>query len=374
MQNPFLKKMIIALTSGFLAFASLTVATPASATTTLDATGVTFEFNNDDDIWGEIGEYTIYENVATIDGIDIDAKVTAVSQTSDDVLDTIDEYDSDDEYFGGIDSYIYVNCGEGCDPWEEGVDYTPADAFKGSLTITVEFFESGTQNQVTLENLSFYVKDIDTYQFIEVLDPDSYVFDAETNLSAVYPENDSDIAAGNVRFYEANGVSSSSSDQPHWVQINFDSVSSLTYKIGQNVPGGAFFGVNFTAAEFDNPVVTEAVFTPPVPVKISKKVFFDGDSAYLKPIWFKRLDKLIASVPTCATDVTAKIFSGVKKAKSEVKGSDLAQRRAAIVKKFLTKRGLNTTVTLKPNGKGVKAKNNQRFAKIVVSYNGANCN
>jgi predicted RNA-binding protein Jag len=373
MQNPFLKKMIIALASGFLAFASISGAAPASATTVLDATGVTFEFNNDDDIDGEIGEYTLYQDVATIEGIDIDAKVTAVAQTDEDVLEEIDEYDSDEDYFGGLDTNIWVGCGIDCWPYDTEF-WTPADGFKGSLTINIEFFEAGTENPVTLENFSFYVKDIDTYQYIEVLDPDAYVFDAETNLSAVYPENDPEIADGNVRFYEANGVESSSSDQPHWVQINFDSISSLTYKVGQNVPGGAFFGVYFTSAEFDNPVVTEAVFTPPVPVKIFKKVFFDGDSAYLKPIWFKRLDKLIASVPTCATDVTAKIFSGVKKAKSEVKGSDLAQRRAAIVKKFLTKRGLNTTVTLKPNGKGVKAKNNQRFAKIVVSYNGANCN
>ena len=108
-------------------------------------------------------------------------------------------------------------------------------------------------------------------------------------------------------------------------------------------------------------------------LKYKKKVFFDGDSAYLKPMWFKKLDKMIASVPACASGVTAKVISGVKKAKSEVKGSKLATRRAAIVKKFLTKRGLDTNVTLIPNGKGTKAKNNQRFAKIVIKYSGGVC-
>ena len=138
-------------------------------------------------------------------------------------------------------------------------------------------------------------------------------------------------------------------------------------------PGGAGFLVSFVPVEFENPIENPGNGVTPVPLRISKKVFFDGDSAYLKQIWFKKLDKMIASVPTCATDVTAKIFAGVKKAKSEVKGSNLAKQRAAIVKKFLTKRGLNTTITLKPNGKGTKAKNNQRFAKIVVTYNGASC-
>lgn len=57
----------------------------------------------------------------------------------------------------------------------------------------------------------------------------------------------------------------------------------------------------------------------------------------------------------------------------KVKGSKLAKNRAAIVKKFLTKRGFASTVSLKPNGKGKKVKNNQRFAKIVISYDSSTC-
>lgn len=369
MQNPFLKKMIIALTSGILAFASISVASPASATTILDAEGAIFNLYNDNGIYAEVGETHLYEEVVTIDGTTVDVLLTVDSLADGSDLDDVDESGTD-----GVDTFITVYCGDGCDPWDEEVSYTPADGFKGYVQYTLDFYETGTQNPVTLENFSFYVRDIDTYQYIEVLDPDAYIVDAETNLEAVYPEQNPEVGEGNVRFQELNGLDSDSDWQTHWVEIKFDSVSSLTYKVGQDIPGGAFFSVRFFPVTFDNPVLHEAVYAPAVPVKIFKKVYFDGDSAYLKPIWFKRLDRLIASVPTCATDVTAKIISGVKKAKSEVKGSDLAQRRAAIVKKFLTKRGLNTTVTLLPNGKGVKAKNNQRFAKIVVTYNGANCN
>jgi outer membrane protein OmpA-like peptidoglycan-associated protein len=364
MNKTYMKKFIPLAIAGLLTLASLSVAAPASATTTLDATGATLDFYNEDGIWMPVGESHLYEDVVTIDETTVDARVTQTILEENTDLEDVDESDSD-----GIDSFIYVNC-DGCDT---DLVYSPADNFKGYVEYTIDFFEAGTEIPVILENISFYVRDIDTYQYIEVLDPKSYVFDAATNLSAVYPEENADIAEGNVRIYETNGIESESDDQLHWVQINMESASSITYKIGQDIPAGAFFSVRFFPVTFDNPVLHEAVYTPPVLEKLSKKVFFDGDSAYLKPVWFKKLDKMIAKVPTCATNVSAKIFSGIKKAKSNIKGSKLAKHRAAIVKKFLTKRGFSSTVSLKPNGKGKKAKNNQRFARIVISYDSSTC-
>jgi hypothetical protein len=364
MNKTYLKKTLIAAIAGLLALAMLSVASPASATTTLDAQDAEFTFANDDDFDLEVGETYLYEDVVTLDGMSIDALLTVDAFTEGSSLDYVDEGET-----YGVDTRIEVGCGVNCDPFEE--EFTPEDGFFGSIQYTINFFEAGTDTPVTLENFSFYVRDIDTYQYIEVLDPDSYIVDGETNLSAIYHSQNDAIAPGNVRFQEMGGLDSENEDQPHWVEIKFDSMSSLTYKVGQDVPSGAFFSVRFRPVTFDNPVEFEAV--PPAPMKISKKVFFDGDSAYLKPIWFKKLDKMIASVPACASGVTAKVISGVKKAKSEVKGSKLATRRAAIVKKFLTKRGLDVDVTLIPNGKGTKAKNNQRFAKIVINYNGGSC-
>lgn len=359
-----MKKNISLAIASLMAMATLSVAAPASATTSLDATGASLNFFNDNGVSMPLGESHLYEDVVTIDGTSVDARLT---------LNTVEEstelYDSDEFQSDGIDTYLYVDC-NGCD---EDDEYTPADNYKGYVEFTIDFFEAGTETPVILENLSFYVRDIDTYQYIEVLDPKSYIFDADSNLTAVYPDQNSDISEGHVRFYEMNGLDSEPENQLHWVQVNMESASSVTYKIGQDIPGGAFFSVRFSPVTFDNPDLNEAVFEEPVPVKLIRTVYFDGDSAYLKPMWFKKLDKLIASVPTCATDITAKVVSGVKKAKSEVKGSNLAQRRAAIVKKFLVKRGLNTTVALQPNGKGKKAKNNQRFAKVVVSFNGSSC-
>ena len=371
MQISFLKKMIIALTSGFVAIASLTVAAPASATTILDATGKTIKFENVDlnDITGDVGDQILYSNVVEIDGTEVDARVTIVEVTEQIMDTTVDYFDEDD-----ADSYpIESRIGIFPDDFDPENNYTPADGFEGSMTLKVEFFLAGSVEAVTLENVSFYVKDIDTYQYIDVTIPTSYTFDAETNLEALYPDDLQEIADGTVRFAELNGISTLSDDQKHWVKVSFNEISSLEYTVGMKTPGGAGYQVSFVPVEFDNPTEEPGDGEPVVPVTFSKKVFFDGDSAYLKPIWFKRLDKLIASVPTCATNVTAEIISGVKKAKSEVKGSNLAKRRAAIVKKFLTKRGLDTSITLKPNGKGKKAKNNQRFAKIVVSYNNSGC-
>lgn len=364
--------MIIALTTGFMAFASISVASPASATTTLDAAGEILKFENIDleDISAEEGESVLYENIVEIDGTVVDARVSVLDVSEQVFYSSVDIYDDEDADSYPIESRIFVDA-ENFDP---EIDYTPADGYEGSMALKVEFFIGGTEEPVTLQNISFYVKDIDTYQYVEVTIPSSYTLDEESNLDALYFDDDQEIAEGAVRFEELNGIGSETEDQKHWVKVSFNETSEFEYKVGMKTPGGGGFLVSFVPVEFENPTEEPGNGVTPVPVRIFKKVYFDGDSAYLKPIWFKRLDRLIASVPTCATDVTAKIISGVKKAKSEVKGSDLAQRRAAIVKKFLTKRGLNTTVTLLPNGKGVKAKNNQRFAKIVVTYNGANCN
>lgn len=354
-----LKKYVLGALSAILAFATLSFAPAASATLNLDAEGATLNFSTDDYLSLSVGETHLYENVVTIDGTDVDALITM-----DDLAENTESYGLDEPYTESIDTYIYVDCGD-CD---DEADYTPADNYKGSAQYTIQFFEAGTSTPVNLLNVAFYVRDIDTYQYIEVLDPQSYVFDAETNLEAIYPDQNADIEEGHVRFMEIGGIESEPEDQPHWVQVKFDSLSSLTYKIGQDIPGGAFFSINFAPVTFDNPEEFEAVYVEPVPVKLSKTVYFTGDSAYLMPKWFKKLDKFIASIPTCATNVTAKILSGVKKAKSEVKGNDLAKRRAAILKKFLTKRGLTATITLQPNGKGTKALNKKRFAKVVVTY------
>lgn len=361
MEKTYLKKIISGAISAVFAIATISFAPVASATLSLDAEGASLYFPNDNYIDLAVGESHLYENVATLEGQSIDARITVDSVSDGTDLEDVDESNSD-----GVDSYLFVGCGDGCDPYDE--DFTPADGFKGYVQYTIDFFEAGTQTPVTLRNFSFYVRDIDTYQYIEVLEPHGYILDEETNISVLYNEDNSDIAVGNVRFQETQGIDSDSDEQDHWVEIKFTSLSSLTYSIGQDIPSGAFFSVRFYPVTFDNPVEHETIFVPPVTKKLKRTVFFSGDSAYLQPKWFKMLDKLIAKVPTCATNVTATIFSGVKKAKSEVKGSELAQRRAAIVKKFLAKRGLVASIQLQPNGKGTKALNKKRYAKVVVNY------
>lgn len=361
MEKTYLKKFISYAAAAAIAVSALSVASPAHATTTLDATDVTLDFIGDSEIFLDPTETHLYEDVATIDGVTIDALLTLVSVQGETSVDIVDAGNS------SIDTYLYVDCD--CDTEE---DYTPADDYKGSVSYEIDFFEAGTDNPVTLENLSFYVRDIDTYQFIEVLNPKSYTFDANTELTAVTSSDNPEVEADHIRFQELDGMDADSDQQPFWVEVTFESTSNLTFKIGQDVPGGAFFSINFAPIAFDNPEEHGEGVTPPVLSKLTKTVFFTGDSAYLQPKWFKSLDKLIAKVPSCATNVTAKVYSGVKKAKSEVKGNKLAQRRAAILQKFLNKRGLDTTITLVPNGKGTKALDKKRFAKVVIKYVGCN--
>lgn len=362
MEKTYLKKFVSYAAATALAVSALSVASPANATTTLDATGATFDFSNVDAVSLNLGESYLYENVATIDGTTIDA-----TMVYDDKSDYTEVWDFDTADSTEIDTFIWVNC-DGCD---EEADYTPADNYKGYLQYTINFYLHGTQTPVTLQNLSINIRDVDTYQYLEVLNPKSYVLDANTALSVVYPEDNADIPAGHVRFMENNGAESEPEDEPFWASATFADASTFTFKIGQDIPGGAHFYTTFAVAPFSNPV-EHVVGEVEVPKKLSKTVYFTGDSAYLQPKFFKGLDKFIASIPTCARITTAKIYSGVKKAKSEVKGNDLAQRRAAILKKFLNKRGISATITLLPNGKGTKALNKKRFAKVVIKYTGCN--
>jgi ribosomal protein S27E len=133
----------------------LSVAAPASATTTLDATGATLDFYNEDSIWMPVGESHLYEDVVTIDETTVDARITQTILEENTDLEDVDWSDSD-----GIDSFIYVNC----DDCDTDLVYSPADNFKGYVEYTIDFFEAGTEIPVILENFSFYVRDIDTYQ------------------------------------------------------------------------------------------------------------------------------------------------------------------------------------------------------------------
>ena len=358
MEKTYLKKFVSYAAATAIAVSAFSVASPAKATTVLDATDATIAFLNTDTIYANPGESQLYEDVATVDGETLDAVVTVIEEFDDGFIEDLDYYDESDPH-EPLDIDLFV------------------DGPKGSVSFKIEFFLAGTDTQVTLENLDLNVKDIDTYQYIETENVSGYAFSQDTVLTALTHADNAEVQADHTRFQELNGLESEFEDQPHWVSIHFNSVTTFNFKVGQDVEGGAWFSLDFSKAAFDNPDNHGDTGDPEVPValsKLTKTVFFAGDSAYLQPKWFKSLDKLIAKVPSCATNVTAKIYSGVKKAKSEVKGSVLAQRRAAIVQKFLTKRGLTATVSLVPNGKGTKALNKKRYAKVVIKYDGSNCN
>ncbi len=103
-------------------------------------------------------------------------------------------------------------------------------------------------------------------------------------------------------------------------------------------------------------------------VKFSKTVFFGGDSSAISSVSKKVLNKIVSRIPDGATNVKITVSSFVKKAKSEVKGSALANARAKKVVNYLKNKFADATYKSVPNGKGSSTSNSARKAVIKVTY------
>lgn len=115
--------------------------------------------------------------------------------------------------------------------------------------LTVEFFDAssgdGFTDPISLDNLSITVKDIDIYQSIKVISPDSY--ELSTRPVSVLDVS-SDGVAGTTTFEEPDGNSYSDRDEEVWVVLQYNSID--TFELTGFVKWGGSFTVEFKTTEY----------------------------------------------------------------------------------------------------------------------------
>jgi len=192
------------------------------------------------------GAVVLFDTVATIDGVAIDAVVTTEVNGA-----TISNYDNIGSASANA-NYFQVNM--------------TSSAAGGYTAFQFDFYEHGSYSgpgtgaPVILLNVAVTSIDIDApgQQFQDFVGYQSYVLNNPTNLTAV------DKGAGVTRFEQA--IPASHSNVPEdAVQVTFDAVSTFTAKFGNEQSGSiGYYGVTFEplsvvypgsnpAAPVDNP-------------------------------------------------------------------------------------------------------------------------
>ncbi len=233
----------------------------------LNVNGVPLSFANgagdpDIGVLAPVGFSHRYSNVATIGGVSVDAIVTVLSTTG---------IDSDDNFASGANNLLdeLDENGSGGDAIKLNLDVFGQDNqsgdtnFQGETVLRVAFLQSGTQNTATLQNIRVNIKDVDSNQFVEFASIASYLLASTTDLQvATNTSNPNLVPAGSTRFFEPNGSSSSSTDEEHWVQVEFSQLSFLDIKLGARESGSAYFGIEFSSAAFTTATSSVSVAAP----------------------------------------------------------------------------------------------------------------
>ena len=224
-------------------------------------------WSDPDDDWTEAdeinglieGESVTFENVATVSGRTIDARVTLTAISgmrveseltgSPTVLDRLDKC----AVTGSDAGLMEVNF--------RSITATPGEA---SFVLTIQFLENGSN--VTLTNLKMNVEDIDVNQYLEVDNFTSARLAAGRTSADVQEYENGEViqllggnstalsTSATAKRFHATGVSSSSDPQSeqdkHVAEITYASVSSLVLKLGVYEAGGGSFDLNFSGFTF----------------------------------------------------------------------------------------------------------------------------
>lgn len=203
-----------------------------------------------------------YNNVVTVGGVSVDAIVSVMSATG---------IDSDDDHASGANNLLDDLDDDGS-PGDAirtrldvfGLDDQSGDTnFQGEAVLRVAFLQSGTQNAATLQNVVINVKDIDSRQFVEFAAISSYTLTSNTEISVATNTTDpSLVTAGSTRFFEPSGSESDEEDEENWVQVSYNQLSFVDIKVGARQSGGAYYGIEFSAATFTATTATVNVAAP----------------------------------------------------------------------------------------------------------------
>ena len=186
-----------------------------------------------------------YSNVFT----GVDALLTVVG---------VNDLDNDGDATNGLNNLFRADdsssSGEEIDI-DISVPVTPG---AGSATLRADFVLTGTNTPVTLQNISIYVKDIDSNQYVTFSGINAY------ELSSTPPtELTVSSSLGVYEFKEPIGASSSTSHQENWALVEYASADSIRWTVGAREAGGASFSVSFadatwTAAATRTPITLTA--------------------------------------------------------------------------------------------------------------------
>lgn len=212
-----------------------------------------------------------YTNVGTVGGSEVDARVSIMNVVN---------LDSDDDESDGADLLLdelddYSSNATTNKQLEVDIDIFGDDALEtGYVDIRIEFFNTGTTNPITISNLVFHVKDIDSRQYLQVYNPTSFALTQDTDLVVLRTTDDATIPLNGVRFFEPSGGSSNNDDEDHWAEVRYSAANIVEFQLGAKESGGAGFGVSFRSAGFTSPIaIVQSTIIYDIPLeKVVKKV------------------------------------------------------------------------------------------------------
>ncbi|WP_296649071.1 InlB B-repeat-containing protein [Rhodoluna sp.] len=225
--------MALALTFGLVG--ALAFVPSAKAATVVDVSGVELDFSSSKRTATStptaLNGTATYTNVATVGGVQIDARVTTVALQNS----SVDVYDSPGSASAN-EKYFQIN--------------NTTSVAGGFTSFKFDFYDHADGSVAVLKNVSVTSIDLDSpgRQFTEFNGFQSYVFSTDTKLTA-YTTNHTGgaLANGLVRFVQTrtNAAVSSSNDPFSAVEVKFDQMSSYTAVFGNEVAQGGFYGVSF---------------------------------------------------------------------------------------------------------------------------------
>jgi uncharacterized repeat protein (TIGR02543 family) len=147
-----------------------------------------------------------YENVATIGGAVIDARVTIVAQSGNtgSELSTFDQYDNTQHLSAHTE---------------------PSGSAESSGKLRIDFLADGTDTPVVLRNIRSSIADIDAHEFGTFFGISRYRLSTGTQLSR------SGSTAGIYRFHSST-TGGSNTDELRILEVDYDATSSITTEFG----------------------------------------------------------------------------------------------------------------------------------------------
>ena len=229
----------------------------AAAAVPIDVSSNFPSFNNPDDedrgFEAVEGDVFDYEDVLTIDGITVNARITVLSV--DGFIDVLDAaYDRTSSPWPQVFSQLM---------------FQQEEVGGGKVRYLFEFTDSATDLPVVLTGLRLATRDVDETQYIQASNVKSYSLSSSpaTALSVVRPSDDPTVNAGEIRFVSPS-IGIDPEDEDYWVSVSFEDVSSFTVELGQgdyDLDEGAYYYLDFDTPDWGTPP-TETPAAGPEPV------------------------------------------------------------------------------------------------------------